>query len=103
VSQPAAAGKAALQVVLHAPPQGLDDAGHQPGRTFADSGDNLYTAAQLAGWRSLRAVRFAGFFEGQSTLAIGVRGQLPFRVLTQLDTTNNIRRLAIDIAHDGMR
>lgn len=95
------AGKAALQVVVHAPPLGLDDSGHQPGRPFANTGDYLYTADQLAQWQSLRAVRFAGFFEGQSTLAVGVRARLPFRVSSQLDRANQVRRLVIDIAHTG--
>jgi hypothetical protein len=94
------AGEAALQVVVHAPPQGLDDGGHQPGRMFADTGDFLYTEDQLAGWDSLRAVRFAGFFEGQSTLAVGVSAKLPFRVSTQFDKANQIRKLVIDVAHD---
>jgi hypothetical protein len=89
-----------LEVVAHAPPQGLDNAGHQPGRTFANTGDYLHTASQLAGWRSLRAIRFAGHFEGQSTVAIGVEDELPFHVSTQLDTTNQIQRLVIDIAHN---
>lgn len=94
------AGRAALQVVLHAPPLGLDNAGHQPGRTFADAGDHLYTTGQLTGWRSLRAVRFAGFFEGRSTLAVGVSDKLPFRVFTQLDAASHVRRLVVDVAHD---
>jgi hypothetical protein len=93
------AGKAALQVVVHAPPLGLDDSGHQPGRQFANTGDYLYTANQLAQWRSLRAVRFAGFFEGQSTLAVGVSEKLPFRVSSQLDKTSQVRHLVIDVAH----
>jgi len=93
------AGTAALQVVVHAPPLGLDDGGHQPGRPFANTGDYLYTADQLAQWRSLRAVRFAGFFEGQSTLAVGVSEKLPFRVSSQLDKTSQVRHLVIDVAH----
>jgi hypothetical protein len=94
------AGGAALAVIVHTPPLGFDSGGHQPGRVFANTGDDLYTAAQLDGWRSLRAVRFAGYFEGQSTLAIGVRDELPFRVFTQLDPTSRIRRIVIDIAHN---
>lgn len=94
------AGTAALAVITHAPPLGFDDSGHQPGTTFADLGDHLHTPTQLTGWRSLRAVRFAGYFEGQSTLALGVSRKLPFRVTTQLDRTDQIRRIVIDIAHD---
>ncbi|WP_291412660.1 hypothetical protein [Actinophytocola sp.] len=93
------AGKAALQVVVRAPAQGFDDTGHQPGKVLADTGDRFYTSGRLARWRSLREVRFAGFFEGQCTLAVGVSEKLPFRVFTQLDETDKVRRLVIDIAH----
>lgn len=92
-------GDAALAVVVYAPPQGLDNGGHQPGRMFADNGDLLYSPSQLTGWHSLRAVRYGGYFEGRSTVAIGVREKLPFRVSTQLDCTDHIRHVVIDIAH----
>lgn len=95
------AGNAALAVVAHVPPLGFDDGGHQPGRTLADTGDHLYSPGQLTGWRSLRAVRYVGFFEGQTTLAIGVRERVPFRVSSHLDQTDDIRRIVIDIAHDN--
>lgn len=94
------AGGAALMVVTHAPPLGLDSGGHQPGTVFAATGDHLHTADQLKDWRSLRAVRYAGFFEGQSTMAIGVRTELPFRVFTHLDPTSQLQHIVIDIAHD---
>jgi hypothetical protein len=93
-------GTAALQVVVHAPAQGFDNAGHQPGVFLAKTGDYFYTESQLAGWSSLRAVRFAGSFEGQSTIAIGVSTTLPFQVSTQLDPTSQIRRVVVDIAHE---
>lgn len=93
-------GDAALQVIVRAPEQGLDSGGHQPGRKPAKTGDYFYTADQLADWSSLRAVRFAGSFEGQTTLAVGVRDKLPFHVSTQLDAKDKVRHLIIDIAHD---
>jgi hypothetical protein len=93
-------GDAALQVVVRAPAQGSDDSGHQPGRILAKTGDYLYTADQLADWDSLRAVRFAGSFEGQSTLAFGVREKLPFQASTQYDETDHVRHVIIDIAHE---
>jgi hypothetical protein len=92
-------GGAALEVIVRAPAQGVDSGGHQPGRPLAATGEYFYTADQLAGWRSLRAVRFAGTFEGQSTVAVGVRDKLAFQVFTQLDTTGQIRRLVVDVAH----
>jgi len=95
-------GDAALQVVVRAPAQGYDSGGHQPGRQLGEIGDYFYSPEQLTGWSSLRAVRFAGSFEGQSTLAVGVREKLPFRAFTQLDETDQVRKLVIDIAHDQL-
>ncbi len=94
------AGGAALAVVAHVPPLGFDDGGHQPGRTLAETGDHLYSPDRFTGWRSLRAVRYVGFFEGQTTVAVGVRETLPFRVFSRLDPTDDSRRIVIDIAHD---
>ena len=91
------AGAAALQVVVRAPAQGYDDSGHQPGRFLAQTGDYFYPESQLAGWLSLRAVRFAGFFEGQCTIAVGVTEALPFRVSTQLEGA--VRHVVLDVAH----
>jgi len=92
------AGNAVLQVVVRAPAQGDEASGH-PGAALANTGDYLYNAAQLASWSSLRAVRFAGSFEGQCTFAIGVRDQLPFRAFTMLDNTQKIRQVVVDVAH----
>ncbi|WIY00395.1 hypothetical protein QRX60_41110 [Amycolatopsis mongoliensis] len=89
-------GGAALEVVVRAPALGTDDSGHQPGRVLAATGDTLVTTP---GWPALRAVRFAGSFEGQSTFAVGVRAKLPFRVFTQVDPRDAIRRVVVDIAH----
>jgi hypothetical protein len=90
-------GSAALEVVVRAPAQGFDNSGHQPGKFLAQPRDYLYTSDQLAGWQSLRAVRFAGSFEGQSTFAVGVAETLPFKVSTQLDEAT--RHVVVDIAH----
>ena len=91
-------GGAVLQVAVRAPELGYDDAGHQPGRVLAATGDYLVPAAQVAGWPALRAVRFAGFFEGQCSFAVGVRTTLPFRVSTMLDSRNQIREVVVDVA-----
>lgn len=89
-------GGAALEVVVRAPALGTDDSGHQPGRVLASIGDTLVTTP---GWPSLRAVRFAGSFEGLSTFAVGVRAKLPFRVFTQVGPVDQVRRVVVDIAH----
>jgi hypothetical protein len=91
------AGGAALQVVVRAPALGLDSQGHMPGRVLATSGQYFYTARQLAGWRSLRAVRYAGSFEGLTTIAVGVRAALPFRV--QMVHDRGYVHVIVDIAH----
>ena len=58
-------------------------------------------AALVAGFDTFRQVAWAGSFEGQTTLALGARARLPFRVLT-LDGTpssDHTPRLVIDVAH----
>ncbi|MFC4944952.1 AMIN-like domain-containing (lipo)protein [Pseudonocardia sp. GCM10023141] len=92
------AGGATLQVVVRAPEQGAGGGGHQPGRVLAGTGDDVFTASRLAGWPSLREVRFAGFFEGQCTFAIGVRAALPFRAFTLLGPDDQVRRVVVDVA-----
>lgn len=89
-------GGAALQIVVRAPALGTDSSGHQPGRVLAAVGDTLVSTPD---WPSLRAVRFAGSFEGLSTFAAGVRAKLPFRVFTQLGSQDQVRRVVVDIAH----
>ncbi|MFC5958469.1 hypothetical protein ACFP51_29715 [Streptomyces pratens] len=46
-----------------------------------------------AGYRTFRDTRFAASFEGDTQLGLGLRAQLPFRVLQLHD------RLVIDVAH----
>ncbi len=92
------AGGAALEVIIHAPPQGLDNQGHQPGKILARPGQVFYGPAQLAGWRTLREIRYANYFEGQTTIAVGVRNQVPFRVFTLLNARDQVMRVVLDIA-----
>jgi hypothetical protein len=47
----------------------------------------------LTGYRTFRDTRFAGSFEGETQIGLGVRARLPFRVL-QLDG-----RIIVDVAH----
>ena len=51
-----------------------------------------------AGFRTLRQVAFAGSFEGQTNLGIGVRARLPFRV-TVLNGPGTGSRVVLDVAH----
>jgi hypothetical protein len=53
-------------------------------------------------YRTFRDLAWAGSFEGQTTLGIGVRGRLPFRVFT-LDGPGGGSRLVVDVAHRWRR
>lgn len=52
----------------------------------------------VAGWDTFRQVAWAGDYEGQITVGLGVRARLPFRVFT-LDGPGDGSRIVIDVAH----
>ncbi|MEJ7773016.1 MAG: hypothetical protein WKF51_14025 [Geodermatophilaceae bacterium] len=54
--------------------------------------------ADVSGYQTLRHVAWAGSFEGQTTVGLGVRARLPFRVFI-LDGPGSGSRLVIDVAH----
>lgn len=80
-------------MVIRARAQGYADSGSQPGRTLACTGDYLYPASRLSHWPVVRAVRFAGFFEGEGTFAVGTWSRLPFRVFTLVDQRGQVREV----------
>jgi hypothetical protein len=90
------AGDAALQVVVRAPIFGTVS-GHQPGRPTPRVGDDFFSAAQLRSWNALKQITFAGSFEGQTTIAIGVPGQRPFRVGSF--ESDGYTHVYVDVAH----
>jgi hypothetical protein len=53
----------------------------------------MLPGVNLAGYQTFREAKFAGSFEGQTSVGLGVRARLPFRVFT-LDS-----RLVVDVAH----
>ncbi|WP_121012546.1 AMIN-like domain-containing (lipo)protein [Saccharothrix australiensis] len=79
-------GDGKLQVVVHSP--AYDEHGN-PTYTYADR-DEL---VNVAGYTTFRQVAWAGSFEGQTTVGLGVRARLPFRVFTLPG------RLVVDVAH----
>jgi hypothetical protein len=81
-------GDARLQIVAKAP--AYDD-NFQSTFVPADPAELV----DVTGWRTFRQVAFAGSFEGQSTLGLGVRVKLPFRVLV----VDGGRRIVVDVAH----
>lgn len=88
-------GAAALQVVIRAPYLGTHDP--QAWDDMPRVGDDLVAASQLSGWNALRDVVFAGTFEGQSTLAVGIQDKRAFRVWS-LESADR-QRVILDIAH----
>ncbi|MGV1007628.1 MAG: AMIN-like domain-containing (lipo)protein [Dermatophilaceae bacterium] len=84
-------GGARLRVVVKAP-------------AYTSAGVDTYSPANPAelsdvtGYRTLRQVAWAGTFEGQTTIGVGVRARLPFRVFT-LPGPGAGSRVVIDVAH----
>jgi hypothetical protein len=90
-------GRAALEVIVRAPMLGADSQGHQPWRTVPSVGQNLVAPSAVSGWSSLRAVKFAGTFEGQTTVAVGAREKRPFRMWVRSE--QGYKHVVLDIAH----
>jgi hypothetical protein len=70
---------------------------------YDDNGDATadparISATNVAGYRTFRDVEWAGSYEGYTTIGLGVRARLPFRVFL-LDGPGNGSRLVIDVAH----
>jgi len=69
-----------------------------------DAGNATYNPASPAelvnvtGFRTLRQLAWAGSFEGYTSIGVGVRARLPFRVFV-LDGPGSMSRFVIDIAH----
>ncbi|WP_380166851.1 hypothetical protein [Jannaschia sp. R86511] len=85
------AGGARLQVVVRAP--AYDDRGRA---TYSPA--SPARLADVRGYTTFRQVTWAGTFEGQSTVGLGVRARLPFRVLT-VAGPGNASRVVVDVAH----
>ena len=83
-------GGAKLQVIVIAP----DNDNYQ--RTYLPA--NRAELVDVTGWQTFRQIAWAGSFEGQSTVGLGVRARLPFRVFT-LDGPGGGSRIVVDVAH----
>ena len=86
------AGRARLQVTVVAPAY---DAKGKP--TFAPA-DRAHVV-DVTGYAAFRQVAWAGSYEGYTTLGVGVRRALPFRVLV-LPGPGAHTRVVVDVAHD---
>ena len=87
-------GAADLQIILTAP--AYDEYGNA---TFAPA--NRSEVVNVSGFSTFRQVAWAGSFEGRTTMALGVRARLPFRVFTLdgVPNSGDTPRLVIDVAH----
>jgi hypothetical protein len=87
-------GNAALQVVVRAPILGSVSGNTQaPPRV----GHDYYSTRQLRSWASLKEVTYAGSFEGQTTIAVGVPSMRPFRV--GAFERDGYTHVYVDVAH----
>ncbi|MET0862271.1 MAG: hypothetical protein ABW091_14725 [Microbacterium sp.] len=59
---------------------------------------NRRELVNVTGYSTFRQVAWAGSFEGQSKIALGVRARLPFRTFI-LDGPGTGSRLVVDVAH----
>jgi hypothetical protein len=84
-------GGAFLEIALYAPTYDLD------GRPTFSPRDPSELAA-VRGYRTFRQVASGGSFEGYTTVGLGVRARLPFRVFV-LRGPGSGSRLVIDVAH----
>jgi hypothetical protein len=84
-------GQAFLQVTVNAP--AYDAAGNP---TYNPANKN--ELSNVTGYQTFRQVAWAGSFEGYSSLGLGVRARLPFRVLS-LPGPDAGSRLVVDVAH----
>lgn len=85
------AGNADLRITLRAPAYDADG-----GATYTPP--NRSRLVGVSGYDTFRQVAWAGSFEGQTTVGLGVRARLPFRVMV-LDGPGDGARLVIDVAH----
>jgi len=86
-------GDADLQIVLRAP--AYDGDGNA---TFAPADRN--EVVDVSGYSTFRQLRWGGSYEGYTTMALGVRARLPFRVFTLQGVPQSDfgPRLVIDVA-----
>lgn len=81
-------GGAKLQIVANAPAYNAMGVS-----TYAGVVGKKLPNVNLTGYQTFRDAKYAGSFEGQTTVGLGVRAKLPFRVFT---TGNHV---VVDVAH----
>lgn len=84
-------GGARLRVIIKAP--AYDDTGRPTYRPA-----NRQELVDVTGYRTFRQVAWAGTFEGQTTIGLGVRARLPMRTFV-LPKAGGGHRVVVDVAH----
>ena len=84
-------GSAFLQVTVNAPAYDRNGSA-----TYVPKNKDEVT--NVSGYQTFRQVAWANSFEGYTSLGLGVRARLPFRVFT-LDGPGSGSRLVVDVAH----
>jgi len=84
-------GGAKLEIILSVP--SYDDDYRS---TYNPANRNELT--NVSGYRTFRQVVDTGSFEGETTIGVGVRARLPFRVFT-LGGQGSTSRIVVDVAH----
>jgi hypothetical protein len=84
-------GGAKLEIILSVPSY---DENYRS--TYNPANHNELT--NVRGYRTFRQVADAGSFEGETTIGLGVRARLPFRVFT-LAGQGSTSRIVVDVAH----
>jgi hypothetical protein len=84
-------GGAKLQIIVRAPDHDLNYRSTYRPR-------NPRELTNVTGYSTFRQVAYAGSFEGQTTIGLGVRARLPFRVFT-LTGPGTTGRIVVDVAH----
>ncbi|XVS62969.1 AMIN-like domain-containing (lipo)protein [Actinosynnema sp. CA-299493] len=79
-------GGGKLQITVNSPSY---DQGGNPTYTYPNGSELV----DVTGYQTFRQVAWAGSFEGQTTVGLGVRALLPFRVFTLPG------RVVVDVAH----
>lgn len=85
-------GGARLQVVVRAP--AYDGNGRSTYRPADES-----ELVNVTGYSTFRQVAYAGSFEGQTTIGLGVRARLPMRAFVMPGAAGTGHRVVIDVAH----
>ena len=85
-------GGAKLEIILSVP--AYDD---EYRSTYNPANRNELT--NVGGYRTFRQLAEAGSFEGETTIGLGVRARLPFRVFTLAGQDSTTSRIVVDVAH----